>query len=81
MSNTFTRASITLELTITDRRRLMRAALEKALANGLTANEWRAIRRGAGLIGDSLRADIEMLFDPGSSPEGIEIADSNVELF
>ena len=69
-------ASINLELTIHSRARVMKAALKRAIEDGLTASEWRNLRRGNGV-----EADIRMLLDPGISPEGLSIEDSIVEVF
>ena len=69
-------ASINLELTIHSRPMVMKAALKKALESGLTANEWRELRRDNGI-----EADIRMLLDPSVSPEGLSIEDSIVEVF
>ena len=70
-------ASINLELTIHNRARVMRAALERAIADGMTANEWRYLRR----TGNYLATDIRMLLDPGVSPEGLSIKYSIVEVW
>lgn len=65
----------TLRLSVYDKRLLMKRALRQALAEGLSAHDYRAMRRE----GDYSRADIVMLLDPGSIP-GCNIQDSTAEV-
>lgn len=65
---------VTIEVQVSDAGELRRAALERALADGITASDWRKTRRERGP-----GADLVMLLDPGISPPGTEIMDSTAE--
>jgi hypothetical protein len=53
---------------------LAQAAAERAVAEGLSEEEWASMRTRDGEV----ESDLTMLLDPGSLP-GCEILDSNVE--
>jgi hypothetical protein len=67
-------AKIIIVVDVFDRKKLRRAALVTALNNGLSAHEWRDMRRG-----DPLSAELRMMFDPGDRDGiGVSIEDSVV---
>lgn len=72
-------ASVTIQVRVQDKERLYKTALEHAVAaNGLDEELAESILKPGGEV--SVQACLRELFDPGQSPEGCEIQDSNVEL-
>ena len=61
---------IRLDITVHDRRVLFRAAMKRAVANGMKLTDWLALRRENG---DRLSADLQILLDPGAEPTGCSI--------
>ena len=72
-----TNATFTMAIQITSRPALKLAAQAKALEDGLTLVDWRALRRGHA---DAASADLIMLLDPGVSLPGSEIIESQAEI-
>jgi hypothetical protein len=68
---------VTLEVRVTDKRALYFAALKRARADGMTAAEYQQLRREP--FSDPVRSDLQMLLDPGESPDGCELESSEVE--
>lgn len=68
---------VELVVDVDDQRRLRRAALVRAIEEGLTANEWRELRRS---VCSPSGADLQMLLDRNSVLDGAgaEIIQSNV---
>jgi hypothetical protein len=67
--------TITINVSVFDRQKLRRAALVQAVADGLTGNEWRAMRRSHS---DSTGADLIMMMDCGTPLDaGFEINESS----
>ena len=69
--------TVSMDVVVTNRQVLRRAALERAIEDKLTGNEWRAIRRSRE---DPSEADLIMLLDPSSLP-GATIIESNMETY
>jgi len=59
-----------LDVTVHDKAALFRAASKRAKQDGLTRSHWLEMRRSSF---DPTAVDIQMLLDPGVSPDGISI--------
>lgn len=68
---------ITIEFEVFDRVDLFRAALRKALEDGVEVADYLSMRRQHA---DRRSADIIMLLDPGASPPGVSIQNSYAEV-
>ena len=62
-----------LDIEVHDPAALAAAAEERAVAGGMAVADWRAMRGD-----DPLAVDLQMLLDPGQSPPGCEIIESDV---
>lgn len=66
---------VSIEIDVWDAAALRRQAAAKA-RESMTAKEWQDMRRGEGF---DIGAELQMLLDPGLSPDGCEIIQSGVE--
>jgi hypothetical protein len=69
-------ATITITVEIDDEQELAAHAAEIAAQGGLMVDDWKDMRKD----GDPVRADLIMVFDPGTSPPGLSIQASFVEI-
>lgn len=71
-----TMATVTITVEVTDEEELFKAAAARAEECGLLADSWDDMCATDGKI----RASLIMLFDPGTSPPGVEIQDSEASI-
>ena len=65
--------AVTIAVDVFDRLVLSRAAMRRAVADGVSLADYLSMRRSGG---DRIAADLIMLLDPGVSPAGCQIQDS-----
>jgi len=68
--------AVTITVDVFDRLALYRAAMRRAVADGVSLADYLSMRRTGG---DRTAVDLVMLLDPGISPAGCQIQDSRAE--
>jgi hypothetical protein len=68
---------VTLDVIVDDKVQLARAALVRAVENGMTGNEYRHMRRSSGVPG--YVTDVQWLLDSTPDNAGMQIDESGAE--